>query len=118
VTGRIFDAPEAHEAGLVRELVPAADVLPRTLEIAREIATSCAPVSVALTRQMMWRMLGAPHPIEANRQETHALRALGTSDDVREGVASFRERRPPQFTRRVSTDLPEFYPWWTDEPFD
>jgi enoyl-CoA hydratase/carnithine racemase len=117
MTGRIFDAQEAHAAGLVRELLPAADVLPRTMEIAREIATNCAPVSVALTRQMMWRMLGEPHPMTAHRLETEALRARGVTDDVREGVASFRERRAPRFTGRVSRDMPDFYPWWSDEPF-
>jgi enoyl-CoA hydratase/carnithine racemase len=93
-------------------------VLPRTLEVAREISTNCAPVSVALTRQLMWRLLGAPHPSAANRLETAALRALGVGDDVREGVASFRERRPPRFTGRVSSDMPDFYPWWSDEAFE
>jgi enoyl-CoA hydratase/carnithine racemase len=116
VSGRVFGADEALDAGLVRELVPAADVLPRTVEMARDIATHSAPVSVALTRQMLWRMLGEPHPSAANRVETMALRALGASDDVREGVASFRERRAPMFTGRVGRDLPDFYPWWVDEP--
>ena len=118
VTGRVFDAQEALAAGLVRELVPAADVLPRARELAAEIATHTAPVSVALTRQMMWRLLGADHPLAANRLESQAFLALGGTHDAAEGVTSFLEKRLPEFTGRPSSDLPDFYPWWVDEPFD
>jgi enoyl-CoA hydratase/carnithine racemase len=118
VTGRIFGAEEALAAGLVREIRPAAEVLPRALEVAREIATTTSPVSVALTRQMLWRQLGSPHPMSANRLESQALLALGGTADVREGIASFKEKRPPSFPSTVPADLPTFYPWFHDEPFD
>jgi enoyl-CoA hydratase/carnithine racemase len=118
VTGRIFDASEALAAGLVRELVPRARVLERAHEVAREIATSTSAVSVALTRQLLWRQLGSPHPLSANRLESQALLALGALPDAAEGVAAFREKRPPAFPSAVPGDLPAFYPWFTDEPFD
>jgi enoyl-CoA hydratase/carnithine racemase len=118
VTGRIFGAAEALSAGLVRELVPAADVLARAQEVAAEIARSTSAVSVALTRQMLWRQLGAPHPIAANRVESQALLALGRMADAAEGVAAFKEKRPAEFPLRVPGDLPDFYPWFAEESFD
>lgn len=118
ITGRIFDADEALGAGLVRELQTPRDVLPRALEVAHEVARTTSPVSVALTRQMLWRQLGSPHPITANRLESQALLALGYSGDVAEGVASFKEKRLPSFGSRVPGDLPPFYPWFEEEPFD
>lgn len=118
VTGRIFGADEALAAGLVRELVPASAVLARAQEVAAEIATTTSPVSVALTRQMLWRQLGAPHPISANRLESSALLALGAMGDAKEGVAAFKDKRPPSFPSSVPGDLPDFYPWFSEEPFD
>jgi len=118
VTGRIFSADEALAAGLVRELVPAADVLDRAQAVAREVAESTSAVSVALTRQLLWRQLGSPHPMSANRLESQALLALGRLPDAAEGVASFKEKRPAAFPMRVPGDLPDFYPWFTEEPFD
>lgn len=118
VTGRIFDAPEALASGLVHQVVPAGEVLDRTLAIAHGIATSTSAVSVALTRQMLWRQLGSPHPLSANRLESLALLAVGTMDDAKEGVAAFREKRPARFRLRVPDDLPGFYPWFDEEPFD
>jgi enoyl-CoA hydratase/carnithine racemase len=115
VSGRIFPATEALEAGLVRELVPADQVVDRAQEIAREVAEHTSPVSVALTRQMLWRLLGSPHPLESNRLESQALLALGRSADAREGVAAFREKRPAKFTSDPRTDMPAFYPWWSSE---
>jgi enoyl-CoA hydratase/carnithine racemase len=118
VTGRIFDADEALRAGLVRELVPAARVLERGHEVAHEVASTTSAVSVALTRQLLWRQLGSPHPISANRLESQALLALGALPDAREGVAAFREKRQPAFPLRVPRDLPGFYPWFDDEAFN
>ena len=117
VTGRIFPASEALAAGLVSELVEPGQVLDRALEIADGIASTSSPVAVALARQMLWRGLSAEHPMAANRLESAALLALGGSADVREGIRAFREKRPAQFASRPSTDLPDFYPWWTTPPF-
>jgi enoyl-CoA hydratase/carnithine racemase len=117
VTGRIFPAEEALAAGLVRELVPAAEVLGRAQEVAIEIATQTAPISVALTRQLMWKLLGAAHPMEANRLESLALAAVQRGPDTAEGIASFLEKRAPHFTQRPSQDLPAFYPWWEQPSF-
>jgi enoyl-CoA hydratase/carnithine racemase len=117
-TGRIFPASEAFEAGLIRELLPADRVVERAREIARQVADDTSPVSVALTRQLMWRLLGSGHPLDANRLESKALLALGRSEDAREGVAAFREKRAARFRSSPRTDMPGFYPWWTEEPFE
>ncbi len=118
VTGRLFSAEEALAAGLVRELAPPDAVLARAQAVGAEIAEQTSPVSVALTRQMLWRQLGSPHPLSANRLESSALLALGTMPDAREGVAAFKQKRPARFPSRVSRDMPDFYPWWQEEPFD
>lgn len=117
ITARTFGAGEALSAGLVREVLPTDEVLPRALEIARGIADDTSAVSVALTRQMLWRQLGEPHPMSANRLESKALLALGSMGDAREGVAAFKEKRPAQFPLSTA-DLPEFYPWFDEPPFE
>jgi enoyl-CoA hydratase/carnithine racemase len=116
-SGRVFDAEEALAAGLVRSVHAADDLLPAAYTIAREIAESAAPVSVALTRQMMWRMLGADHPMEAHKIDSRGVFARGQSEDAREGVMSFLEKRPPAFTGRVSNQMPDFFPWWPEKDF-
>jgi enoyl-CoA hydratase/carnithine racemase len=110
-TGRVFRSEEALEAGLVRSLHPADEVLGAALELAREIADNTAPVSVALARRMMWTMLGASHPMDAHRADSRGMFARGMSDDAREGVTSFLEKRSPEFTDRVSDGLPDVMPW-------
>lgn len=112
-TGRLFGAEEALAGGLVRSVHAARDLLPAARALAREIADNSAPVSVALTRQMLWRMLGADHPMEAHKLDSRAIYARGRQDDAREGVTSFLEKRPPAFTDRVSGDMPDFWPWWS-----
>lgn len=72
---------------------------------------------MAIPRQMMWRMLGASHPMEAHRVDSKAIWAMGRSPDAYEGVQSFLEKRPPRFTMKVSRDMPDFFPWWTEPPF-
>ncbi len=114
-TGRVFGAEEALAGGLIRSVHPAEDLLPAAHRIAREIADNAAPVSVALTRQMMWRMAGAGHPMQAHRVDSRAIVARSSSADAAEGVASFLEKRAPAFPDKVSADMPGFYPWW-DEP--
>ncbi len=116
-TGRIFDAQEALRANLVRSIHEPDDLLPAAWAIAREIADNTSAVSVTLMRQMLWRMLGADHPMEAHKVDSRAIRALGAGADAYEGVASFLEKRPPTFSLRPSRDMPEFYPWWEDKPF-
>lgn len=116
-SGRVFPAREALDAGLVRSLHPPDELLPAALEIAREITENTSAVSVALSRQMLWRMLGADHPMEAHRVDSRAIFALGRSADAHEGVASFLEKRPPRFTLSSRTDMPDFFPWWKEREF-
>ena len=112
-TGRIFDAQEALSAGLVRSVHKPADLLGAAQELAEEIGANNAPVSVALTRQMMWRMLGADHPMQAHRVDSLAIELRTASDDAAEGVRSFTEKRPAVFPDKVSIDLPDIFPNWS-----
>lgn len=114
-TGRVFPADEALRGGLVRSVHPADELLPAARAIADEIAENTAPVSVALSRQLLWRGLGASHPMEAHRADSRGISVMGRSADVREGVESFLEKRPPVFPGTVSRDLPDLFPEW-DEP--
>lgn len=117
-TGRIFPAQEAFDRGLVRSLHAPDDLLPAARALAREIADNAAPVSVALTRQLVWRMAGASHPMEAHRADSRGIQARGRAGDAREGVLSFLEKRPPQFPNQVSQDLPDIWPHWTAPAFE
>ena len=117
-TGRVFNAQEALERGLVRSVHAPADLMPAARALAREIADNTAPVSVALTRQMLWRMAGQDHPRKAHRIDSRAVQARGQSADAREGVSSFLEKRQPVYPNKVSTDMPAFFPWWDEPPFE
>jgi enoyl-CoA hydratase/carnithine racemase len=116
-TGRVFGAREALEGGLVSRLLPEAELLPAARALAAEIAENTSAVSVALARQMLWKMLGADHPMEAHRVDSRAIHAMGQSPDGYEGVSSFLEKRPAKFTMRVSQDMPDCFPWWTERTF-
>jgi enoyl-CoA hydratase/carnithine racemase len=116
-TGRVFSAAEALEGGLVRSVHPAGELLDAARALAREIADNTAPVSVALARRMMWSMLGARHPMDAHRADSQAMFSRGQSEDVREGVTSFLEKRPAAFPDRVSDGLPDVLPEWAKQEF-
>ena len=116
-TGRVFDAKEALEGGLVSKVVKPEELLPTAHALAREIADNTAPVSVALTRQMMWRMLGADHPMEAHKIDSRSIYARGRQGDAKEGVVSFLEKRPPNFADKVSKDMPSYFPWWSERKY-
>jgi len=116
-TGRMISADEAKEGRLVRSVHAPEDLLPAARAIAREIAENTAPVSVALSRQMLWRMLGANHPMQAHRVDSRAINSRGASDDAREGVMSFLEKRPANFPVKVSDGLPDVFPDWQDPQF-
>ena len=117
-TGRVFDAQEAKERGLVRSLHAPEDLLPAARALAREIADNTAPVSVALTRQMLWRMAAADDPMRAHRVDSRAIQSRGQSADAKEGVSSFLEKRQPVYPDKVSRDMPAFFPWWDEPPFE
>ncbi len=117
-SGRVFDAEEAREGGLVRSVHPQAELMAQARKIALEIAQNTAPVSVAMTRAMMWRLMNADHPMEAHRIDSRAIYRLSRSADAKEGIASFLEKRPPEYPGKVSTDMPDFYPWWEDRPYE
>ncbi len=117
-TGRVFDAQEALDAGLVRSLHPPGELLDAAHTLAREIADNTAAVSVALARRMLWRMLGADHPMQAHRVDSRAMFARGQSADAREGVTAFLEKRAAAFPDRVSDGLPDAFPGWLAPQFE
>ena len=117
-TGRVFPAQEALEGRLVSKVVPADELMPAARALAREIVDHTAPVSIALIRQMMWRMLGADDPMEAHKIDSRGIYARGASADVREGVTAFLEKRPARFTQTVSNDMPSYFPWWDERPYE
>jgi enoyl-CoA hydratase/carnithine racemase len=117
MTARVFGAAEAHAGGLLRSVHPDVELLPAAQALAEEIATHAAPVSVALTRQMLWRMLGAGHPMEAHKVDSRGVYSTGRSADAFEGVSAFLEKREAAWRMRPSVDMPEWYPWWDDPAY-
>jgi enoyl-CoA hydratase/carnithine racemase len=116
-SGRVFPADEALAGGLVRSVHEPEELLAAANAIAREIADNTSAVSVTLIRQMMWKMLGADHPMEAHKVDSRGIYHCGKSADIKEGVESFLEKRPAKFPLKVSEDMPEFYPWWEEREF-
>lgn len=116
-SGEVFGAEEALRGGLISEIVPQADLLARAKEVALQMTQMSSPVSVSMTRQMMWRMLGADHPMEAHKVDSKAIFGRGRQSDAKEGVVSFLEKRPPEFKDAPSSDMPAFYPWWDERKF-
>lgn len=116
-SGRVFPASEALAGGLVLSVHPQAELLDVAKAMAREIADNTAAVSTSLTRQMMWRMLGASHPMEAHIVDSAAIYSRGKTPDAKEGVMSFLEKRKPEYPVKVSDGMPDFFPWWEDPEF-
>ena len=117
-SGRIFDASEALERKFIRSIHKESDLLTDAKKLATEFANQTSAVSVAMTRQMMWKMLGADHPMEAHKIDSRGVYFTGKSADAHEGVQSFLEKRPAQFKDKVSEDMPEFFPWWEKRQFE
>ena len=115
MTGRLLTTDDVKDGGLVRSVHAPADLLPAAYAIAREIADNTAPVSVALTRQMMWRSSGQAHPMDAHRLDSRGIYARGRRADAAEGVTSFLQKRPAVYPDKVSNAMPDFFPWW-EEP--
>lgn len=114
-SGRVFPASEALAGGLLRSVHPKAELLNAARALAMEFCDQTSAVSIALSRQMMWRMMGADHPMEAHKIDSRGITAMGKGPDAAEGVASFLEKRPAEFSMKVSSEMPDYYPWW-DEP--
>ena len=115
-SGKVFPAQEALKGGLVRSIHKADSLLNDAKEIALEITKNCAPVSVALSRQMLWKMAGADHPMEAHKIDSRGIFARGRMKDAKEGVTSFLEKREANFSDRIE-DMPDYYPWWDEKEY-
>ena len=117
-SGRVFPADEARNRGFVRTVYPADELMPAARELAKEFCNETSAVSVAMARQMMWKMLGADHPMEAHQIDSRGVYFTGKSEDAQEGVKSFLEKRPASYPGKVSSDMPEFFPWWEPRDFN
>ncbi len=116
-SGRVFPAEEALAGGLVKSLHPKDELMATARAMAADIRDNTAPISVSLIRHMMWRMLGADHPMEAHKIDSRGIYHRGRSADAKEGVESFLEKRPAEFAGKVSADMPEYFPWWDERKF-
>ena len=116
-SGKVFSALEAKQGGLIRSIHSPDKLLEEARSIANEIIQNTSSISVSLTRQMLWKMLGADHPMEAHKVDSRFIYELGRGDDAKEGVNSFLEKRSPNFPNKVSKDMPEHYPWWEEKKF-
>jgi enoyl-CoA hydratase/carnithine racemase len=113
-SGRIIDAQEALQLNLVSSIHDSENLLSDAVDITKKMVQNSAPVSISLTRQMLWRSLESSGPYDAHVIESKAIDSRGASEDAKEGVSSFLEKRPAEFKNKVSSDMPEFFPWWKD----
>jgi len=113
----VFSAQEGLQNGLFSRVESPENLITKAQELAHEIADNTSSVSVALTRQLLWRMLGAGHPMDAHKIDSKCMYYMGKSQDSAEGVKSFLEKRAPHFKMKPSSDMPDFYPWWKERPF-
>jgi enoyl-CoA hydratase/carnithine racemase len=116
-SARVFKSEEGLQAGLLRSLHESDALLPAARMLAQEFIDNASSISIAMTRHMMWRMLSAPHPIDAHEVDTAAIAALGKSADAKEGIGAFLEKRKANFADRVSKNMPACFPWWKDREF-
>jgi enoyl-CoA hydratase/carnithine racemase len=117
-SGRVFGAEEAKAGGLVRSIHAPGDLMDEARAIAREIADNTSAVSVSMTRAMMWRLMNTDHPMEAHKIDSRSIYRLSRGKDAKEGIASFLEKRAPEYPGKVSEDMPDFYPWWEDRHYE
>jgi enoyl-CoA hydratase/carnithine racemase len=117
-TGRVFNAQEALAGGLIRSIHDPHDLMPAARALAQEMIDNTAPVSNAMARHLMWKMMGADHPMEAHKIDSRSIAQRGQQADVKEGIQAFMEKRPARFPNKVSTDMPAVYPWWTPRKFE
>ena len=113
-TGRVFRASEEAASGLFNYVVPQGKVLDKAMTIAREIAENTSAVSVALSKALLWHGLAEGDPQSVHLIDSRCFYWMGHERDSREGVESFLEKRQPKFAMKVSTDMPDFYPWWKE----
>lgn len=113
-SGRIIDSKEALDIALISSIHKPENLINDAKKIAQELVEKSAPVSIAITRQMLWRSFGQAAPYEAHVIESKAIDSRGASDDAKEGVNSFLEKRPARFKNLISSDMPDFFPWWED----
>ena len=117
-SGEVFPAEEAMAGGLVRSVHEPDDLLPAAYALARKLTESSSAVSIAVARKMMWRMLGADHPMAAHKVDSRGILERGRSEDVKEGINSFFEKRAPQFPDKVSDGLGTIFSDWDDPTYD
>jgi len=117
-SGRVFSAQEAYEGGLVSSIHSSETLLEEAYKISNEIIENTSPISISMTRQMLWKMMSQDHPMEAHKVDSRAIYELGKGEDAKEGIESFLEKRPPKFRSKVSKDMPNFFPWWKKREFE
>lgn len=117
-SGRVFNAEEAKAGGLIRSIHAPDELMSVARGLAREIADNTSALSVSMTRAMMWRLSATEHPMMAHRIDSRAIYRLSRGVDAKEGIASFLEKREPNYPGKVSIDMPEFYPWWEELEYE